>query len=63
MRKLGTLQHAAKVIALCLPPVVMSLIGLAALSRGRARQSSRVNGRRLLDLPRDEPAPHEAFAR
>lgn len=33
MRKLGTLKHAAKVIALCLPPVVMSLIGLAALSR------------------------------
>ena len=33
MRKLGKLEQAAKVIALCLPPVVMSLIGLAALSR------------------------------
>jgi hypothetical protein len=33
MRKLGNLEHAAKVIALCLPPVVMSLIGLAALLR------------------------------
>lgn len=33
MRRLGTLEQAAKVIALCLPPVVMSLIGLAALSR------------------------------
>ena len=33
MRKLGKLEHAAKVVALCLPPVVMSLIGLAALSR------------------------------
>jgi hypothetical protein len=33
IRKLGKLEHAAKVIALCLPPVVMSLIGLAALSR------------------------------
>jgi hypothetical protein len=32
MRKLGKLEHAAKV-ALCLPPVVTSLIGLAALSR------------------------------
>jgi hypothetical protein len=33
MRKLGKSEHAAKVMALCLPPVVMSLIGLAALSR------------------------------
>jgi hypothetical protein len=33
MRKLGTLEHAAKVVALCLPAVIMSLIGLAALSR------------------------------
>ena len=33
MRKLGKLEHAAKVVALCLPPVVMSLIGLAVLSR------------------------------
>jgi hypothetical protein len=33
MRRLGTLEHAAKVVALCMPPVVMSLIGLAALAR------------------------------
>jgi hypothetical protein len=33
MRRLGKLEHAAKVIALCLPPMAMSLIGLTALSR------------------------------
>ncbi len=33
MPKLGKLEQAAKVIALCLLPVVMSLIGLVALSR------------------------------
>jgi hypothetical protein len=33
MQKIDTLAHAAKVVALCLPPVIMSLIGLAALSR------------------------------
>ena len=33
MRKIGKLEHAAKVIALCLPPMAMSLIGLTALSR------------------------------
>ena len=33
MQKIDKLAHAAKVVALCLPPVVMSLIGLAALSR------------------------------
>lgn len=33
VRKIDTFAHAAKVVALCLPPVVMSLIGLAALSR------------------------------
>jgi hypothetical protein len=37
MRKIGNLEHAAKVVALCLPPVVMSLIGLAALSRKKGR--------------------------
>ena len=46
MRKLGTLQHAAKVIALCLPPVVMSLIGLAALSRKKG--GTIVAGRKTL---------------
>ena len=33
MQKIGKFAPAAKVVALCLPPVVMSLIGLAALSR------------------------------
>lgn len=33
MWNIGKLEHATKVVALCLPPVVMSLIGLAALSR------------------------------
>lgn len=33
MQKFGKLGHAVKVIGLCLPPVITSLIGLAALSR------------------------------
>lgn len=33
MYKIDKFAHAAKVVALCLPPVMMSLIGLAALSR------------------------------
>ncbi len=33
MQKFDTFAHAAKVVALSLPPVVLSLIGLAALSR------------------------------
>lgn len=33
MQKIDKFAQAAKVVALCLPPVVMSLIGLAALSR------------------------------
>jgi hypothetical protein len=33
MPKISKLEQAAKVIALCLPPVVMSVIGLAAMSR------------------------------
>lgn len=33
MQKIDKLAHVVKVIALCLPPVMMSLIGLAALSR------------------------------
>jgi hypothetical protein len=37
MRKIGKLEHATKVVALCPPPVVMSLIGLAALSRKKGR--------------------------
>jgi hypothetical protein len=33
MQKIDKFAHAAKVVALSLPPVVMSLVGLAALSR------------------------------
>lgn len=33
MQMITTLAHAAKVVALCRPPVVMSLIGLATLPR------------------------------
>lgn len=33
MQTIDRLAHAAKVVALRLPPVVMSLIGLAAVSR------------------------------
>lgn len=33
MQKIDKFDRAAKVIALCLPPVLMSLIGLATLSR------------------------------
>ena len=46
MQKIGKVGHAAKVIALCLPPAVMSLIGLAALSRtkGRADGSLQIIG-------------------
>jgi hypothetical protein len=29
MQKIGKFGHAAKVIALCLPPVIMALTGLA----------------------------------
>jgi hypothetical protein len=35
-QKIDKLTHAVKVIALCLPPVVMSLVGLAALSWNKA---------------------------
>jgi hypothetical protein len=33
MQRIDKFAHAAKVVALCLPPVAMTLIGLAALSR------------------------------
>ena len=46
MQKVGKLEHAAKVIALCLPPVIMSLIGLAALSRKKG--GTIVAGRKTL---------------
>lgn len=37
MRKIGTLEHVTKIVALCLPPVVMSLVGLATRSRKKGR--------------------------
>lgn len=53
MDKTDRFKHAAKVIALCLPPVAMSLIGLAALSRKK-------NGEGALAGKR--PAPPSADA-
>ncbi len=41
MQRLGKLGHAVKVIGLCLPPVIMSLIGLAALSRKKGDVAGR----------------------
>ena len=49
MQKIDKFAHAAKVVALCLPPVVMSLIGLAALSR-------RKGGAAVIAGKRPEPA-------
>ena len=62
--KLGKVEHAAKVIALCLSPVIMSLIGLAALSRKKGGAAA-VAGRRSAPAgpPSDETMPYEAFAR
>ena len=53
MQKTDKIAHAAKVIALCLPPVVMSLIGLAAMSRKRG-------GAILAAGKPSAPAPHTA---
>ena len=47
MQKIDKFAHAIKVVALCLPPVVMSLIGLAGLSREegwRGGMTSRATG-------------------
>lgn len=41
MSRFGRYANAAKVVALCLPPVIMSLAGLAALSRKPARRVGR----------------------
>ncbi|MBL8661116.1 MAG: hypothetical protein JNM75_15365 [Rhodospirillales bacterium] len=48
--KLDKRAHAAKVVALCLPPVAMSLIGLAALSRKNRKGDGAA-------LARKRPAP------
>lgn len=37
MRKIAKRADAAKVVALCLPPVILSLLGLAALSLEKDR--------------------------
>ena len=54
IRKFDKLTHAAKVVALCLPPVAMSLIGLAVLSRTKGGVTVPVN-KPLAPTPR--PAP------
>jgi hypothetical protein len=41
MRSGKNLGDAAKVVALCLPPVILSLIGLAVMSRREAGQGQR----------------------
>ena len=53
MQKPDKIALAAKVIALCLPPVVMSLIGLAAMSRKKT-------GAILAAGKRSAPAPRSA---
>jgi hypothetical protein len=53
MQKIGEVAHAAKVIALCLPPVVMSLIGLAGLSRKKG-SAPVLAGKRPAPTPRPE---------
>jgi hypothetical protein len=50
MQKIDKFAHAIKVVALCLPPVVMSLIGLAGLSRKKG-------GAALLASKRPSPTP------
>lgn len=40
MRKTDKYAHAAKIIALCLPPVLMALTGLAALARKKDRHAA-----------------------
>lgn len=37
MPKFNTFSQASKVVALCAPPVLMALVGLAALSRKPTR--------------------------
>lgn len=54
MQKIDKFAHAAKVVALCLPPVVMSLIGLAALSR-KKRDAVVVAGDKLKAVARPKP--------
>jgi hypothetical protein len=53
MRKISKLEHAMKVVALCLPPVVVSLMGLATLPRKRG--AAAVAGKRSAPV---RPAAH-----
>ena len=45
MQKIDRIVPALKIVAVCLPPVIMSLIGLAALSR-KKRGGEIVAGKR-----------------
>jgi hypothetical protein len=55
MEKSGKFGHAAKVIALCLPPVIMSLVGLAGMSRWKG--GAVVAGRKTSPGVRSKRAP------
>lgn len=51
MDKIEKLAQAAKVAALCLPPITMALIGLAALSRKKGREVVLARSQRKTDSP------------
>lgn len=53
MRTFNRYANAARVVALCLPPVIMSLAGLAALSR----KPRPANGAEATVAREDPPAP------
>jgi hypothetical protein len=55
MQKIGKFGHAAKVIALCLPPVIMALTGLAMSRKkgGQRRGWQDIARRGLQRGPRD----------
>jgi hypothetical protein len=48
MQKIGKLEQAAKVIGLCLPPVIMSLIGLVLAALLRKKGGTTVARRKTL---------------
>jgi hypothetical protein len=45
MQKAGKLRHAAKVVAMCVPAVVMALTGLALHSKNSGRTSAVARGK------------------
>jgi hypothetical protein len=58
MRRKTGIGEAAKVAALCLPPVILSLIGLAAMGRKPHRQDMAAAGKSATTIkPRP---PHHA---